>query len=297
MKGFTSILVVALAYEIAATSIIPGHSEREPLEHVAQFHSGFQPVSPTNSDSSLLTTCNGVLNTTTGGISYKAFEPIAANERCVWTIRGGNAGGFSLNVFSIGSLGSRDTQVIATCLRHRENATHVLVNETGPVSGVGTCNVLVITLASGSDINNATGFVLEYSVLTAGYLSSSSRDYILNGGDAAIIPYPSTSARYESYELTTFAILPVPDSRTNVLYIKGELDGLTCWDTLAFIRFNASSTLPTKWQNEGRLCGNVLSEIMSNNDLILLTFDSDMSVVGTGFNLAVTASVSSTCSL
>ncbi|CAL8140155.1 unnamed protein product [Orchesella dallaii] len=252
MKTFTSILVAAVACQLATASLIPGHSEKNPLEHVDQFHSGFQPVSPTSSDSSLLTTCNGVLNTTTGGIAYKAFEPIAANERCVWTIRGGNAGGFSLNVLNIGSLGSQDTQVIATCIRHRATATHVLLNQTGPVTGFSACNVLVITLASGSDVNDASGFVLEYAVLTAGSISSRSQDYILRGTDAAIIKFPNSNDRYDNNELSTFAFLPILQRRTNLLYLRDTLEGSTCYDSVAVIRFNASSTLPTKYQNEGR---------------------------------------------
>ncbi|CAL8140161.1 unnamed protein product [Orchesella dallaii] len=295
MNFFACILAVAVASQFTAGSIIQGHSEKQPLQEILQFDSGLNPIAPTQSDSSLLTTCNGVLNSTSGGIAYKAFEPIAANERCVWTIRGGNAGEFSLNVLNIGSLGSQDTQVIVTCLRHRSTTTHINVNQTGSVNGVSSCNLLVITLASGSDVSDSTGFVLEYSVLRAGSLSSRSQDYIVNAGNAAIISYPDLPLSYTNSELSTFVILPAQGSTTNLIYVRDSLEGTTCYDLLAVYRFNASSTLQTKWEYEGRLCGNVLSDIVTNNDLLLITFESDHSVVGTGFQLALAASTSNQC--
>ncbi|ODM89202.1 hypothetical protein Ocin01_17480 [Orchesella cincta] len=231
-----------------------------------------------------------------GGIAYKAFEPISENERCVWTIRAGIVKGFTLNVLNIGiSNSTTDTQVIASCLRHQAGPTYFLLNQTGSVNGVGGCDVLVITLASGRDVGNSSGFVLEYSVLRNSTLSLESQDYIIKAEEAAIIRYPSPALEYTNFEFTTFTILPNLGSKTNVIYFRNSLEGTTCLDNLRIYRFNASSEVPTKWQYDGIICGQIPSNVIINDDLILITFNSDISRVGSGFELAVVTSAASEC--
>jgi len=129
MNTFAVFCITLAIFQLGSASIILGQPEKEPLsEDILQYNSELRTVPPIQSDASLLTSCNGVLNSTNGGIAYKAFEPIAANERCVWTIRGGGrASRISLNVLNIGSANNQDTQVIATCLRNEYTATHVLL--------------------------------------------------------------------------------------------------------------------------------------------------------------------------
>jgi len=129
MKTFTAFCLTLAICQLGSASIIPGQTEKKTLsDDILQYNSELQTVSPIRSDASLLTSCNGVLNSTNGGIAYKAFEPIAANERCVWTIRGGGrAAGFSLSVLNLGSANNQDTQVIATCLRRGYATTHLLL--------------------------------------------------------------------------------------------------------------------------------------------------------------------------
>ncbi|ODM89201.1 Exoskeleton protein RP43 [Orchesella cincta] len=297
MKVLASFCLSLVLCQVGRASVLPGQVEKQPLVDVIHYNSGLKTFSPLSSDSSLLTSCNGVLNATSGGIAYRAFEPIAENERCVWTIRGGNAGGFSLNVLNLGiSNSSSNTQVIATCLRRGETlANHILLNQTGPVNGVSYCNVLVITFASGSEVSGSTGFVLEYSVLRSSSLSPRSQDYIIDAGTAGIIRHPNSASRYENYELNTFIILPTLGSNTNVIYFRGSLEADYCYDNLSVYRFNATSVAPTKWEYKGRICGHILSDFISNGDLILITFDTDQSVVGTGFQLAIAPSDAAQC--
>ncbi|ODM89200.1 hypothetical protein Ocin01_17482 [Orchesella cincta] len=110
-------------------------------------------------------------------------------------------------------------------------------NQTGPISGVSGCNLLVITFASGSDVGDSTGFVLEYSVLTSSSLSPLSQDYIVNSGVAGIIRHPSSGSRYENYELDTFVILPSLGSNTNVIYFRDTLEANYCYDSLSVYRY------------------------------------------------------------
>ncbi|CAL8140163.1 unnamed protein product, partial [Orchesella dallaii] len=297
MRGITALFAgAALLCNFASASVIHGKPEKEPIEDLPQFTSDLVHLLPSNNDVPILTTCNGVLNSTTGGIAYKAFEPISVNERCVWTIRGGRAGGFSLNVLNTGSANSQDTNLIATCLQHGRGATHISLNQTGLVNGVSACNLIIITLASGSDVSNATGFVLEYSVTRASTISPTSEDYIVTSENPGVIRYPNSAVYYNNNELTTFVILPVSRSTTNVIYLKGTLESSSCYDNLSVYRFNAASTSSSKYEYVGRICGNSASDLIANQDLILITFDSDVSNTGTGFQLALAASSSSECS-
>ncbi|ODM88741.1 Ovochymase-2 [Orchesella cincta] len=299
MQVLASIFLSLFLCQLGSTSIIPGQGEKQLLGDIIRYNSGVKSMTPISSDSTILTTCNGVLNATSGGIAYKAFEPIAANERCVWTIRGGNADGFSLNVLNLGfSNSSSDTQVIATCLRHRSSTTHILLNQTGSVNSglVSRCNLLVITFASGNDVENSNGFVLEYAALRPNSLSPGSLDYIVDASEAIIVRHPTNSAsEYGNFELNTFVVLPALGSNTNVIYFREALEGSTCYDSLGVYRFNATSVVPTKWQYEGRICGNIASDVISNGDLIMITFETDVSIAGAGFQLVIASNGASDC--
>jgi len=110
---------------------------------------------------------------------------------------------------------------------------------------------VVITFASGANVSGATGFVLEYGNSN---ISPRSVDYLVNANDAGIIRHPSSENYYSSYEISIFTILPVRESstNTNVLYLRGSLEGNFCYDDLTVLRFNAGSSSPTKWENAGR---------------------------------------------
>jgi len=127
MKVFVSICVSLAVCQLGSASIIPGQSEKQPLGDILQYESELKTLTPTQGDSSVLTSCNGVLSNPSGGIAYKAFEPVAANERCVWTIRGGLSQGFNLTVLNIGSARNPDVQVVATCLTLRTTTRHILL--------------------------------------------------------------------------------------------------------------------------------------------------------------------------
>jgi len=129
MNTFAVFCITLALCQLGSASVIPGQHEKIPIsDDILQYNSELRTISPIRSDASLLTSCNGVLNSTDGGIAYKAFEPITANERCVWTIRGGGrAAGFTLNVLILGSANNQNTQVIATCLRRGYGTTHILL--------------------------------------------------------------------------------------------------------------------------------------------------------------------------
>ncbi|CAL8140135.1 unnamed protein product [Orchesella dallaii] len=313
MNFITTICIALTLCHIgsASASFIKCPTEQFEGENVQRFNSPLKPSAPTpntrQSDSSILQdTCNGVLNASTGGISYKAFQPISENERCIWTIRAGGVGGggFNLTILTVGSLGSSDTQLIATCLSFRNMPRHVLLNQTGPVNGISACSLLVITFATGNDIAGSTGFVLEYSELRPGTISPQSVDHIVDAGNGGFLRHPSEASHYTNSELSTFIFVPgnndqdkAVERSINVMYFRGTLDtNYICYDHLRVLRFNKSSTVPTKWQDEGLICADTASDLIVSPDLLLITFDTDSSITGTGFQFAFTETSTYPCS-
>ncbi|ODM98506.1 Protein translocase subunit SecA [Orchesella cincta] len=243
-------------------------------------------------------------NSTRGGIAYKAFDPLEPNSRCVWTIRGGNSVGFTASVLKIRSDSSdQDVQVIVTCLRHQDTPSrHIHLNQSGPVNGLEMCNMLVITLYSGLNVGNSTGFILEYEALGEGTLSSKSKDYIFGAEGLGFIRYPeSVTDQYDNFELSTFVFVPennihVEGSNADILYHRNSLESYFCHDNVNVYRFISNLTVPT-WQYEGRICGDTESDVIKHYDMIMLTFDSDYSNTGSGFQLAYTPSNACECGL
>ncbi len=61
------------------------------------------PLTQLQESPSVTTTdCGGVLNETSGEISYKLYEPFGPNERCVWIIRAQNTTDYTIGVFNLG---------------------------------------------------------------------------------------------------------------------------------------------------------------------------------------------------
>ncbi|CAL8140127.1 unnamed protein product [Orchesella dallaii] len=163
-------------------------------------------------------------------------------------------------------------------------------------SVLNTCSGVLNTTTGGS-----TGFVLEYSELRPGTNSPLSVDYIVDAGNGGFIRHPSEASHYATSELSTFMFLPSDNDQStdrsiNVMYFRGSLDNYNCYDHLRVLRFNRSSAVPTKWQDEGLICADTVSDLFTSPDLLLITFDTDTLVTGTGFQFAFTESSTNQCS-
>ncbi|CAL8140137.1 unnamed protein product [Orchesella dallaii] len=297
-----SILEICLAFGLLATlcstTVILNSEDNKKIANIGPRYNS--PVLHTLNDSSLR--CGEVLNSTSGGISYKAFEPIEPNERCVWIIRGGNTDGFNVNILYLGyESNPNGTQLIASCLRHYFEAFHIILNQTGPNPYLSFCNVLMITFSSGSNVGNSTGFVLQYEALGGGAVSPRSTDHIIQTGDPGVIKYPESAAEYDNNEFTTFVFEPTqnifsPGKRINLIYIKGLME--TSFDVLRVYVFNSNSIEPEKWEYKGVIDDNHnQTEIIFNQDLILVEFHSDRNNPGTGFQFIHTTSGVEGCNL
>ncbi|CAL8140133.1 unnamed protein product [Orchesella dallaii] len=80
------------------------------------------------------------------------------------------------------------------------------------------------------------------------------------------------------------------------MYFRGSLDYYNCYDYLRVLKFNRSSATPTKWQDEGLICADTVSDLIVSPDLLLITFDSNTYSEGTGFQFAFTESSTNQCS-
>jgi len=111
----------------------------------------------------------------------------------------------------------------------------------------------VITFASGPEVGNSTGFVLQYEAVGGGNVSPRSTDFIINTAEPGKIRYPD-AGHYDDYELTTFVFEPAENifsrSRSiNLIYVKGQMEGV--YDFLRVYKFNMNSTEPEKWEFHG----------------------------------------------
>ncbi|ODM89769.1 CUB and sushi domain-containing protein 1 [Orchesella cincta] len=290
MKGISTLLLTFGLMSMLALVSASTKDGKEPRELASRYLS---PHFQTYNDSSVQ--CGEVLNATSGGISYKAFELIEPNERCVWVIRGGNTDGFRVNVLYLGfSYDPNGTQIVASCLRHYFEAYHEILNQTGPEPHLGICNVLMITFATGPNVKDSTGFVLQYEALGGGVVSPRSTDHLISTGEPGIMKYPETPGQYDDNEFSTFVFEPSnniysPGKRINLIYLKGLME--SHFDYLRVYTFNSTSTELEKWEYKGVINDdNTETELIFNQDLILIEFHSDRNNPGTGFQIVYTTS-------
>ncbi|ODM93397.1 hypothetical protein Ocin01_13285 [Orchesella cincta] len=277
MKATISILSFALV-----TSLLLGFSAgNTEISTLGSLQASFLREFHLN-DSSISETCGGVLSKSKGGIIHKVLGPIQKNERCVWVIRGGQAVTFSLDMLF--TRNDSDAQVLATCIRKSATTTtptHVQIGRPGPVFGINTCNIVVITFSTGENVtSSATGFVLQYStVQDANSVAVSSKDYFVNPNNALELRHP-TAGYYSANELSTFTFVSMdydgnrrPSSTVSVIYIRNQLES-SCRDFLTVFYFN--STL-RNWQPGVRICDTVPFQLITSQDPILLTFETSSS--------------------
>ncbi|ODM93944.1 Zinc metalloproteinase nas-39 [Orchesella cincta] len=247
-----------------------------------------EDISPNNCAFS--TVCGEILNSTGGVISYRVFQNLVPNERCVWIIRGGNPSGYNIHVREVGfSRNNYDTQITATCFSKGSQPFHRDISEPD-LHSVSSCDVLMITFHSSDYVGGYTGFMLEYNVQLIGggnSVSRNSTDFILDR-DFSVLHHPNASALYSNDEVSLFVFVPSnnifsPNKKTNLLFMEESLEA--CCDLVNLFVFMGNSNNQIKWEWQETLLGN--RTIVSNSDLAVLEFTTDSSVVRSGFQLVL----------
>ncbi|ODM90123.1 Deleted in malignant brain tumors 1 protein [Orchesella cincta] len=239
----------------------------------------------------VVSTCGGILTSSLSAIAYKTETNVARNERCVWTISTPNAIGYTLNVVSLGlSLQTGQTGITASCVnRGNSSPTNAAITATGVISLPSTCHKLLITFYSGASVSSR-GFIIWYKATTGSNgISTSSKDYIVSNSQEHIRYPADANSAYTNNEMSTF-VFSTPSNlystsrKTLVIYVRDRLEGSTCADVLQLYRFRPASG----WTYSQQICGNYEMIQWVDNDLMLVTFKSDTSVVNRGFHISRT---------
>ncbi|CAL8146583.1 unnamed protein product [Orchesella dallaii] len=277
MKYFSIILgtVLALALTVSAETVLVNPSK---------------PIKSSRAESSLR--CGGVLNGAEGGISYKPYESILPNERCVWTVQANNAEGYNLNILRLGS--EEGTEITASCVKGPWAMWSYPVSSTGEMNRtISECPVLVITLYSTGSSQTARGFILEYEAkITSGSnkISTNSRQQITNA-ESGHIRYPGNGLNYTNSEVSTFVFAPknnIYAARKNasVIFVEDWLDDVHCYDTIHVFHLKSVTGERRVWDWASAVCpGTDMMELSNHDDLILVVFLTDENRTGSGFHL------------
>ncbi|ODM98961.1 hypothetical protein Ocin01_07717 [Orchesella cincta] len=237
------------------------------------------PISP------LDTQCGSVLSGVSGAISFKPFESYKMGERCIWVLRVPRAVSYDVVLYNRG-LGTYD-KIIATALNLDQAEKHTeltTIDTSYAVNG----SVAIITFYSYSTSASTTGFSLYYNAVLneTNQVSFSSVDYVISSNSTSI-RHPSVGGVYSNNELSTFVFTP------NFQWVSGQQ--LTVNVTVLGMEQNCDDVLSVYylpgningavWKKMGRICGVDDKVNLSNNGVILMVFQTDESLVNSGFQL------------
>lgn len=122
-----------------------------------------------------------------------------------------------------------------------------------------TSNMLVVVFYTPSTNNTSgyRGFSLQYtaSISETNPKASITSEDIINFANRGHIKYPSNASVYGNFDLSTIILVPLlgiqnPEKRTELVYIRSELEGQSCQDRLSVYVLNTQTT--NKWSKLGR---------------------------------------------
>ncbi|ODM89638.1 Procollagen C-endopeptidase enhancer 1 [Orchesella cincta] len=247
---------------------------------------------------STISTCGGVINTSGSTISYKLFDLISKNERCVWTVRVANAATYTLNVVRMGSWDGRE--VTGACISiDSEGKTEVyqygILDSKGPKELRNPCHILVITLYSGEETSDGKGFSMRITATTgSSRVSSNSRQMVVNHEEGAIQHPPTGRSEYSDNEISTFIFIPPTNFYnskrvTLVTFVMNSLEGTSCYDYVLVYKLRTkdrdSSWEGSQSKDVDKICGDTSYKLWASDDVIMVIFRSDGSNSNAGFSI------------
>jgi len=242
--------------------------------------------------------CGDLLEGASGQIQYKHREPYANSENCVWTI---SVGQFERIKIDIEEFYSTDYTINVDYFRvgyfnksnyDQENfftwvfidyATPQTVEVPGPVA-------FLQFVTSGS--NTGLGFSAKFEAVGDELPSIYNYDNFFLTGEFGVFKYPPNGTYLNNQRTTIVIETPLPNSALGILhYDVEESEGCLVDSVNVYSFYNAAQS----WVHYGMICGSnaeTVNEFVFSygengvrSDPLIITFKSDDSTVGKGFEL------------
>jgi len=229
------------------------------------------PISHTES-------CGGLVESSSGNISYSLREYLPANQKCVWTVKAP----YDNFRFRLTTSGLRDADGLFVTSYSSGTATP---GDTSRISAVNTDytvsgSMVLITLVVHDGTPPSEGFNLQF--FSSGYGDSSSvSGYASLNATSGMYTYPQGGGDYANGENAVFVVNPaVAGSRTLQFTAVDVEAGTGCtYDAVSVYTWRNSS-----YTQSARFCGTANpAPIALDEGVALVTFTTDSSITGGGF--------------
>ncbi|XP_021964307.1 bone morphogenetic protein 1 homolog [Folsomia candida] len=258
MNTLAVFLIAVVAVATAAPSAILVDEDPEPVATV--------------------TTCGGLVNTSSAAINFQLGESIPAGQVCLWTVQAPyDAIRFTLKESGLGMGDSlKLTRFIGAVPGYQYNVTEVGANYT---YSAGTVLVTLVTGASAS-----SGFSLE--MYSSGDLDAGGggfTHYETFQAATGATAYPGNGQPYMDDEVAVFIVSPSESGSRTLTFTGMDVEDSTgcIYDSVEVFSWSVSMD---HLHSEARVCGSALPPpIMLETGLGVIIFKTDSSVTQGGF--------------
>jgi len=223
--------------------------------------------------------CGGVLDGSSGYVSYKVGEFINPNERCIWSIKAEDRESVRIRVRSSGL--DADSTISVTEIDF-EGATTTTTHIVGDLDSHTFRGPLVFVTFSSGASSFGSGFDFEFYGTSYGGATGLNHDHLHNGMASGSQNFPVGGGQYRDNAFGTFVVNPANAAVASLQFTRFDLEGGSCTYDWVSVHSYANGQFTSL---SGKLCGTTTppQRFTGNEGILVLFFKTDSSVTSTGF--------------